>query len=1036
MKQYTNVIRALAGLTFLVALLTYAFTLQPSVPFWDCGEFTAAMTWQQVQHPPGAPLWLIVGRVMQLIIPFGELGWQANLAAGISGAFSSMLCFLIIVKLVERWRPFREGRTLIDYLPTFGGALIGAFAFIWSDSQWFNSVESEVYSPATFLAALLVWLMLRWNEVAGEKGHERYLLLMAYVIGLAIGTHLLALLVFPAVAMVIYFRHREFSWVSFAALMGITGLTFGVFIYKAPLEYIPKLLAGYPAIGVVLLAGVIGLAAWAAVQKKPYVFVSAASLLLIVLGYTTYTQVLLRSNANPPLNFGEPNSFSELVNYLGREQYGNRPNWPRRVEWTEYYRRYQDTYGDWYPPVDVDAEGNLVFDKINTAGELNFMFSYQIGHMYVRYLLWNFAGRVSDEYGSPWAAFSASEQERQEYIDGTGYDDYFPVLFFGLPLLLGLFGLTYHYKRDWKMAFVFTTLFLFLGVLAALQQQQQQPQPRERDYFYAASFMIFAVWIGVGASGAADALSNRKSGAAAAGGGNGEDDGIRELVKASGGALSTVDVGNSRVANPAIAAAVLGALMLTVPINMALQGWEMHDRSGNWVPWDYAYNILQSCDKDAILFTNGDNDTFPVWFLQDVAGVRRDVRVVNLSLGQMAWYIKQLKDERPWGAKPVPIGFDENQLLVESGMRGGLQEATMQPPTLELPVPASVMEWATDGKVNQPGVMNWTYKGSASNSQDGSNRYTIYHQLIRTIVETNAANGWERPIYFANSIADPENFAGLEGFLRSEGMAYRVMPVQQQPLELFGWALDIDKVREGLLNQLPADTFYTEPHRGYKFRNLANPDVFYMYDHRRIPTGNYRLVYLALARAELTMNNNPTGAIAALDSMDAWISNDIFPMPAPFLAEIAKAYEMAGGDKQAEKYGRLTLTELDKGKGAQLQGGGDPELIRAEMLGVVGQYDESIQAYEALKQRYPAQSGEIRRRIEEVRLQRFLDKDDMAGAKAELQKIIAEYDSTDATAAFNIEMLQQMLRQRTGEPAPDAAPGDEPSDEPSEATME
>ncbi len=1009
MKQYKLVNRALAGVVFIIGFITYAMTLQPSVPFWDCGEFTAAMTWQQVQHPPGAPLWLIVGHVLQMINPFGTIGWRANLGAGFFSALTAMLAYLIIVKVIERWHPQREGRPIREYLPTFGGALVGSLAFMWSDSQWFNSVESEVYAMATFLAALLVWLMMRWNDHADEPGHERYLLMMAYVLGLAIGTHLLALLVFPAIALVIYFRIREFSWVSFIALLAITGVSFFVFVYKAPLQYIPELLSNSTAAGVLLLAAVLALCVWAARQHQPVVFVAASSLVLIVLGYTTYTQVLIRSNSNPPLNFGEPDTFGELVGYLGRQQYGNRPDWPRRVETDQYYRRYQDQYGEWYPPSGVDAKGNLIFPKVNVAGELNFMWQYQIEYMYFRYLLWNFYGRASDEYGAPAVAISASEQVRQQYIAPSGYDDYFPVVFYGLPLILGLIGLFYQYRRDWKMGFVYTTLFLFLGVLAALQQQQQQPQPRERDYFYAASFMIFAVWIGVGAAGLAESLGIGKTDEETAGGDNATEEPARTYSTRPLYAGAPPATGLGAKIKPGVAGAILGVCMLAVPINMVAHGWRMHDRSGNWVPWDYAYNILQSCEPNAILFTNGDNDTFPLWFLQDVNGVRRDVRVVNLSLGQMGWYIYQLKHNTPWGAKKVPISIPDDVLKQPEGAQGGLNESQMKPPTVNVPVPADVMKWATDGEVTTPGVMHWTYTG-VQYGNDGTNRYRIYHQLIRDIIETNAKEGWERPIYFCTSIVDPENFAGLGGYLRNEGLAYRVMPVQQQPLELFGYALDEQKMKKEMFNLVPTDTFYTEPHRGFILHNLNNPNVFYMYDHRRIPTGSYRLGYLALAR-QLANEGKDAEAIAALDTMASQISSDIFPVPYPFEAEIAKTYRDAGAVEKAKSYARQTLRGIDAAGAAAQQGGGSPELTRAEMLAVIGDYDAATAAYKELQKNYPGQNSEWRRRIEEMQLRRHLDSGDVVGAQEELKRIIAGYDTTQPGASNNIELLRRIVRQ-------------------------
>jgi hypothetical protein len=938
MTQYNTVHRTLAGVAFLAALVTYTLTLQPSVAFWDCGEFSAAMALQQVQHPPGAPLWSLVGRMIQML-PIGDPGWTSNLAAGVCSAFTGLLAYLIGVLVMERFRPYREDRPLANHIPVFGGALIGALAFVWSDSQWFNSVESEVYSAATLLCAILVWLMLRWDRKAGQPGHERYLLMMAYVIGLAIGTHLLALLVYPAIAMVIYFRHFKFDLKTFLALIVITGVSFFGLVYNAPLEYIPKLLSDNAVIGVILLAGLIGLVVWAARERKPIIYVSTMSFLLIILGYTTYTQVMIRSNAHTPLNFGEPNTFKEIVDYLGRKQYGNRNTWPRRVEIEQYYRNYQDKYGEWFMPVGQNKDGTYIFDQINTAGELNFMVQYQIYHMYFRYLLWNFVGRVSDMQDAPPAMLAVSPDVKARFIAQTGYDDVFPIQFFALPLLLGLFGLYYHYKRDWKMAFVFTALFLFLGVFSALQQKQQQPQPRERDYFYAASFMIFAVWIGLGATGLAERVSERRT------------------VKAED--ATVVDDGAPRVESSNGATyGILGLCLVAVPLLMAFQGWRAHDRSGNWVPWDYAYNILQSCEKDAILFTNGDNDTFPLWYMQDVAGVRRDIRVVNLSLGQMPWYIRQLKKEKPWGAKPLRVTTSDQEL--------------------------DAME-ASDGGVKA-------------------------EDLVRDIVKSNSS---DRPIYFCTSINEPKTFAGFEDYFRQEGLAYRIMPEKQERNGIIGYAVNTDVMRQSLMNTLPDGEYFREPHYGFKFRNLANHDVFFMEDHRRIPTANYRVGYLALAY-EMIKANNPTAAVMALDKMGSEISEKSFPIPYSFLAQVSNLYKQANASAKAAAYARKTLDAItalgpaiaDDPNVQQAP----PDVVRAEMLVNMGDYDGAISIYQALAKQYPGNATELRGQIEDLQIQKLLAKNDTAAAAAELRKLIAAYtDTADAMGMRNRTSLQARL---------------------------
>ncbi len=995
MNQYKVANRVLAAVAFLVALLTYASTLQPSVPFWDCGEFSAATTWQQVPHPPGAPLWLITARLFQ-IFSFGDLGWRVNLAAGICSAFTAMLVYLIGVRLVERWHPFREGRSLMSYLPTFGGSLIAALAFTWSDSQWFNSVESEVYAGGTTLIALLVYLMMRWDQEAERPRHERYLLLMAYLLGLAIGVHLLALLVVPAIAMVIYFKRYRFTPVSFLVLMGVTGISFYFFIYQAPLKYIPQLLATNALAGIVVFAVLLGGLWWSVKNKQPLVFLPIASFLLIVLGYTTYTHVLLRANAHPAMNENEPDTFGELVAYLGREQYGNAPTWPRRYQSEAYYRQYQDRYdsgtgGNWTPPTGQNPDGSLIFDHINTSGELNFMWSYQISTMYLRYFFWNFVGRVSDVQGSGTVLSNVTDREKKAFIEPTGYDKYFPIRFFALPLLLGLFGLYWHYRRDWKMAFVFTALFLFMGVLAALQQNQQEPQPRERDYFYTGSFMIFCSWIGLGAVGLAEVLRRRKTGES-------EETGVDEPQEGGVG----------------MTGGVLALCLVAVPINMAVGGWKLHDRSGNWIPWDYSYNILQSCDKDAVLFTNGDNDTFPLWYLQDVAGIRRDVRVVNLSLGQMGWYIWQLKHERPWGALPVPISIDDNQLRVPDGApieQQGLRPELGQATQVSVDVPADVMSWATNGANKAPGKMTWTLHGQPYG--DNQELFTVYHKLIRNIIETNK---WKRPIYFSSTVG-PDAWAGLDEYFRWEGMAYRVMPIKLQS-NIGMEPIDPTIMMKCLMTPLRDDEFYPTPHYGFKFRNLTNPNVFFLEDHRRIPNGHYRSMYLAMATYALQEMHNPQQAVAVLNRLEQVVSPDMFAMPYWISARIAEIYSQAGVEAKAQDYARRTIAAIDalgeEAMNDQAARAYPPPLIRLQMLALSGNYDEAISQLQQFRLQYPNEPS-LRRQEEELRVRKFLSKKDTAGAMAEAQRLIVGYGGDTAQSArVNIAALRDLVSRLAG----------------------
>lgn len=997
MKQYTLVNRVLAGVSFLITLITYMVTLQPSVPFWDCGEFTAAAAWQQVPHPPGAPLWLMVGRWFHLL-PFGDVGWRLNFFSAMCSAGTAALVYLIIVKLIERWRPFRQERPIMSYLPTFAAGVIGTLSFTWSDTQWFNSVESEVYAAGAFLIALMMWLMMRWSEVADRPGHERYLLMMAYVVGLAFGVHLLALLVVPGIGMVIYFRRYKFDIGRFLVALLITGAGFYLVVYQMPLQYLPKMTAASPIISILLVLGLLGAAIWARRNGKPIVYISMTSVLLIFLGFSTYTHILLRANAHPPMNENEPDTLSELVSYLGREQYGYAPSWPRRYQTDDYYTQRQNRYGEWYPPTRRNPEtGQPVFDQVNLGGEINFMFTYQIYHMYIRYFLWNFVGRASDVQNAPVTFASASPQTRQMFIAPTGQEDIFPIQFYALPLILGLIGFYYHLRRDWKMALVYTTLFLLLGVLSTLQQNQQEPQPRERDYFYIGSYMIFTMWIGIGACGLASVIARKRS----------------EKQEEDQSTESQV-MGASNSSSLGMGGAVLAVCFLAVPVNMMVNGWKLHDRSKNWVPWDYSYNILQSLEKDAILFTNGDNDTFPLWYLQDVAGVRRDVRVVNLSLGQTSWYIWQLKNERPWGAKQVKLTFSDDILLLpESDPRSLRPEAVREAPLVSLEVPANVMSWATNGTMTSPGTMSWRLQGG---NMGGTAYLGVQHKLVRSIME---ANKWERPIYFSSS-TQSDVWSGMEEFFRSEGLAYRIMPVKQsQGGNRSYFPVNLEVMRKCLMETLPDDQAYTEPHYGFKFRYLNDSTAFFNEDTRRTPI-NYRLVYMTLADHEVNAGNKKE-AIATLDKLEQSISPDVFEMPYQFSAEIANIYKRAGAPEKAAKYAQRAISVIDA-----TAVDGDPYTIyvKAQMYAAMGDYDRSVKLFEQMRQQAPGDPN-VRSQMENAQVDALLAKKDTAGAIAELRKIIAGYDN-DASGqlAGNAAAFRERLSELTGQPDNTVVGGD------------
>lgn len=890
-----------AGIAFIISLITYLLTVQPTVPFWDTGEFAGAAVWQQVPHPPGAPLFLMISKVFELLIPFGDKGWQVNLVSVVASAFTILLLYLITVKALENMIGHKVQNNY-EAISVFGSALIAALAFNFSDTFWFNGVESEVYATSILFVALITYLMMVWNERADEPGHERYLLLIALLMGLSASVHLLAILTFFSIVLVVYFRKYPFSWKTFI-LTGIFGILAFFVIYPGIINWFPALLAGHSPskneameyviedsfmltlIPILILIGAIYGFYWARKNSKEIFGLVCASFLLVLLGYSTYTQILIRSNANPPMNENEPKNLKRLTTYLSREQYGTAPTWPRRYQTDDYFiRNYnkQDekgnyVYGRWIPPSKKEVarkSGGAVlvndFKNINTAGELSYMWKYQINQMYIRYFLWNFVGRSSDVQDAHAAYFDDKEAQILNY--NNGYKDIFPIRFYMLPLLFGLLGVIYQFTRDKKMAFVFLIMFIVMGVLTALQQNQQEPQPRERDYFYIGSFMVFAMWIGFGAYYFIDLLKKYTP-------------------------KTIVPVG------------VVIASLILVPVNMAYGGWKMHDRSGNYFPFDYSYNILQSVEKDAIVFTNGDNDTFPVWFLQDVEGVRRDVRIVNLSLGNTLWYIDQLKNREPWGAKKVPISIPNDSLRIddETDSRAFTYEFG-EARNVDLPVSKDILaKFTNDTNVINSGKMSFTYVGQQYRQMENKMIY-IYRVQDKLIFDILKTNKFERPLYFSATVG-PDVYIGLDDFLVRGGLALRITPVRQPKGRTND--VDLDVMEKCLLNYDNSSNFHTEPHYGFKFRNLNNPDVYYDDVHRRSILG-YRLLFITYAQALISDKQDLKKADLTLTTMDKLISNKQFPPDWDVAAQISTIYSQVGNEAKAREYAKLSLDVAEK----------------------------------------------------------------------------------------------------------------------------
>jgi hypothetical protein len=582
-------------LVFVASLIIYAMTMADSVSFWDCGEFAACSYTLGVPHPPGSPLFILLGRVFTMLPLSHDISVRVTWISVLASAFAIMLAYLIIVRLIRHIRG-REKSTL-DKIIAYGGGIVGALSLSWSYSMWFNAVESEVYALSQFFTHITVWLALVWYERADEPGNERYLLAIAYMMGLSTGVHLLNVLTIPALALIWYFRRRKFELTSFVVMAVVTAIVF-IMVYPGVVKWLPGLASKVnlwaPFLAIAAVAAVFW---WAVHERHGIIGVAMGGLLLVIVGYSAYGMIYIRSGLNPGIDENDPDTPARFLSYLNREQYGDRGMFPRVWNNDPEYR-----------------------------SETDFFWRYQVNKMFNRYLFWQFVGRE----GAPHEEFQdAGVQPNYSLLsfvdrDPQGLLRWLAVLLC-FPLMLGLIGFVYQFARDKTGWLIVFSLFFLTGYAIIIYLNQDDPQPRERDYSYVGAFFAFALWIGIGSAAAIEWIIDK--------------------VKA-------VD------SRRPVALATTGILLLASPVMLLARNYQMNDRSGNDVAFDYSYNMLMSCAPNGILFTNGDNDTFPVWNLQEVNGIRRDVRIVNLSLLNTGWYIKQLKHREP----TVPISFSDSYI--------------------------------------------------------------------------------------------------------------------------------------------------------------------------------------------------------------------------------------------------------------------------------------------------------------------------------------------------------------------------------------
>ena len=781
-KTFKKLNTCMAWLVFAIAAIVYGLTVEPTASLWDCPEFIACGYKLEIGHPPGAPVFMLAANLFsQLASDPSQVALVVNLLSAQLSAGCIFFLFLTVTHLARKLIcPISDGEMSISQVITIEVCgMVGALAYTFSDTFWFSAVEAEVYAFSSFLTALMFWLILKWENEMDKPGSTRWIVLIAYITGLSIGVHLLCLLCLPAMSFVVYFRRaKRVTWRGMLKALIAGGMLIAVILFclipgvvklGGWFELLFTNVLGCPyntglICYILLLTGTIVIAYYRVKQR--IVKLSLACLLMMLIGYSSYGVIFIRANAQTPMCENAPDNIFSLGSYLNREQYGKTPLFygpaycseidrvaegeylvPRQKEGQAVYRPVADSTKQEYEVVrhDIDYlyKNNMYFprmhssrhtkayedwmggvekkDGIPTAAEnLRFFLSYQVNFMYWRYFLWNFVGRQNNIQGH-------GEVEHGNWITGFRWIDDWLLgcdtsklpsdlkenkgrnVFYGLPLLLGLVGMLWQWRkgREGKQQFlVVMLLFLMTGLAIVVYLNQTPLQPRERDYAYAGSFYAFAIWIGMGVGM------------------------ISEKVRVKSTKYASL-------------MAVLSAIAcLLVPIQMASQTWDDHDRSGRYTCRDFGANYLNSMQRDGhpIILTNGDNDTFPLWYNHEVEGVRTDTRVVNMEYLQTDWYIDQMK-RQAYDSPPLPISLSH-----EDYKEGRMEYVPIDTDSIAIG-PATI---SLKGK-----------KGLFKNEL----------MVLDMLLQAN----WERPVYMSISMGS-DILPFLRDHLILEGLAYRISP--------------------------------------------------------------------------------------------------------------------------------------------------------------------------------------------------------------------------------------------------------------------
>lgn len=969
MKKYNLYNNVFGWIIFIVAATVYLMTIEPTVSFWDCGEFITTSFKLEVGHPPGAPFFNIIGRFFILFASSpANAAKMVNTWSALASGLTIMFLFWTITHLAKKLVKNNNKLTTSQMASIIASGVVGALAYTFSDTFWFSAVEGEVYATSSLATAIVFWAILKWENIADEPHSNRWLVFIAYIIGLSIGVHLLNLLAIPAIVFVYYFRKYEttrkgtiialilsvviLGVIMYGVIPGVITVaswfellfvnTFGLPFHSGVLFYVAVLIAA-------IIFGIIY------TSRKKIVLWNTVILMVtvIILGYSSYALIIIRSSAKTPMDQNSPNNVFALLSYLNREQYGERPllygqyydsplnpqhrysegkpvysqidgkyvvtdhrvepNYDSRFTtlfprmWSSMESTHAAAYKEW-----ADIKGRKIqirnergesqtIVKPTFAENLKFFFRYQVGHMYFRYFMWNFVGRQNDiqSHGS---VIYGNWLSGIDFIDEwrLGNQDNLPPnlannkarnTYFFLPLLLGLLGIFFQYnkgKEGKKGLWVVFLLFFMTGLAIVIYLNQYPLQPRERDYAYAGSFYAFAIWIGIGVLWLIDKLKKY----------------LPETV----------------------AAGIVGvATLILVPGIMGYENWDDHDRSARYTARDLGSDYLKTSAPDGVLFTNGDNDTFPLWYNQEVEGVRTDVRVCNLSYLQTDWYINQMR-RKAYDSNPVPFSMapekyrqgkrDIVYLLDDPrisrkwiGLKEAMDFIADDNPATKLQqadnaayLPKKILKYKVDKEavIRNKVVPPEDYDKIADTiTIDLSNKsYLSKDEMM--ILDLIATNDWKRPIYWAITVGS-NKYLNLQDYFQVEGFAYRFVPIKQKssPQSMIFGSVATNIMYDNLMNK-------------FKWGNMNDTTVYIDENNARMMT-NIRNSFNRLATG-LIQEGKKDSAIAVIDRCFELIPNSVVQYEY-FAIQLVDSYYKAGaadkGRAVIEKAMNIYNNELD-----------------------------------------------------------------------------------------------------------------------------